>query len=79
MARGAHHVTSHVDLNKLYLDPDSRVMLSILKIIKILLKKKIKILKIFLSFRANNGRNNGRNLSQLTLSIIQFLPAWIPI
>ena len=50
MARGAHHVTSHVDLNKLYLDPDSRVMLSILKIIKILLKKKIKILKIFLSF-----------------------------
>ena len=50
MARGAHHVTSHVDLNKLYLDPDSRVMLSILKIIKILLKKKIKILWIFLNF-----------------------------
>ena len=50
MARGAHHVTSLVDLNKLYLDPDSRVMLSILKIIKILLKKKIKILWIFLSF-----------------------------
>ena len=42
MARGAHHVTSLVDLNKLYLDPDSRVMLSILKIIKILLKKKKK-------------------------------------